>query len=161
MIRIGIGYDVHELVSGRKLILGGIDIPYAKGLKGHSDADVLIHAMIDALLGASNMGDIGTLFPDTDLAFKGISSLILLQKVGERLEKEKIKIGNIDAVVMAQNPKLAPYINEMKKALSQALNIPGHAVSIKATTTERLGFVGREEGIAAEAVALVQHQSSV
>lgn len=158
MIRIGIGYDVHELVSERKLILGGIDIPYAKGLKGHSDADVLIHAIIDAILGAANMGDIGTLFPDTDASYKGISSVLLLKKVGEKLKKEKKRIGNIDSVIMAQKPKLAPYITEMKNILTNALALPIDAVSIKATTTEKLGFVGREEGIAAEAVALIHHQ---
>lgn len=161
MIRIGIGYDVHELVSDRKLILGGIDIPYAKGLKGHSDADVLIHAMIDAILGAANMGDIGTLFPDTDPTFKGISSVVLLKKVGEKLKNEKKEIGNIDTVIMAQKPKLSPYIAEMKKILADTLALPIDAISIKATTTEKLGFVGREEGIAAEAVALIHHQYSM
>lgn len=158
MIRIGIGYDVHQLVEDRKLILGGIEIPYEKGLKGHSDADVLTHAITDALLGAANIGDIGQLFPDTDATFKGISSLLLLKKVNAILKSQHKEIGNIDSVIMAQKPKLAPFIADMKKTLEEALELPAGTVSIKATTTEKLGFVGREEGIAAEAVALIHHQ---
>ena len=154
--RVGMGFDVHSLAVDRRLILGGIDIPHERGLAGHSDADVLTHAIIDALLGAIGAGDIGRLFPDTDAQFKDISSLLLLSKVRDLLAEKGAHIGNIDAVVMAQRPKLAPYVEAMTIALSETLGIRPEAVSLKATTTEKLGFVGREEGIAAQAVVLVE-----
>ena len=152
---MGQGYDVHQLVEGRKLILAGLEIPHTKGLLGHSDADVLTHAIIDALLGAAGMGDIGRLFPDSDPAYKDISSLILLRQVAERLAEAGASIINIDAVVMAQSPVLKNHISEMESTLAQHLATTSDCVSIKATTTERLGFVGREEGIAAQAVASI------
>ncbi len=155
-LRIGQGYDVHRLQEGRRLILGGVDIPFHLGLAGHSDADVLTHAIIDALLGAIGAGDIGRLFPDDDAQYKDISSLILLERVRLHLEERRGAIVNIDAVVMAQRPKLAPYIDEMRRQLAQVLKIDVQTLSLKATTTERLGFVGREEGFAAQAVVLVQ-----
>jgi len=154
-MRIGIGYDVHKLVEDRKLILGGIKIPYDKGLLGHSDADVLAHAVMDALLGAAALGDIGKHFPDTDKAFKGISSIELMKEVAEILKDNGYKIGNVDATVIAQNPKLAPYITDMRKTMARALEIDLDRMSVKATTTEKLGFAGRGEGIAAEAAVLV------
>jgi len=154
-MRIGIGYDVHKLVEDRKLILGGIKIPYDKGLLGHSDADVLAHAVMDALLGAAALGDIGKHFPDTDKAFKGISSIELMKEVAEILKDNGYKIGNVDATVIAQNPKLAPYITDMRKNMARALEIDLDRMSVKATTTEKLGFAGRGEGIAAEAAVLV------
>ncbi|NLN17212.1 MAG: 2-C-methyl-D-erythritol 4-phosphate cytidylyltransferase [Firmicutes bacterium] len=153
--RVGAGYDVHRLVPGRKLILGGVTIPYSLGLLGHSDADVLVHAIMDALLGAAALGDIGALFPDTDPAYRGASSLLLLKEVGELLRKKGAAILNIDAVVVAQAPKLAPYINQARENIAQALSLPAGKVSIKATTTEGLGAMGRGEGIAAWAVALL------
>lgn len=155
-LRVGQGYDVHRLEAGRKLILGGIEIPFHLGLAGHSDADVLTHAIIDALVGAIGEGDIGRLFPDNDAAYKDISSLILLDRVRLLLEERGAQVVNIDAVVMAQQPKLAPYIEAMREALARTLRIEIEEISLKATTTERLGFVGREEGLAAQAVALVQ-----
>jgi 2-C-methyl-D-erythritol 4-phosphate cytidylyltransferase / 2-C-methyl-D-erythritol 2,4-cyclodiphosphate synthase len=154
--RVGMGFDVHSLAADRRLVLGGIDIPHERGLAGHSDADVLTHAIIDALLGAIGAGDIGRLFPDTDAEFKDISSLLLLAIVRDLLAEKGAHIGNIDAVVMAQRPKLAPYVEAMTIALSETLGICSESVSLKATTTEKLGFVGREEGIAAQAVALVE-----
>jgi 2-C-methyl-D-erythritol 2,4-cyclodiphosphate synthase/2-C-methyl-D-erythritol 4-phosphate cytidylyltransferase len=154
-LRVGQGYDVHRLVEGRKLILAGLEIPHPKGLLGHSDADVLTHSVIDALLGAAGMGDIGRLFPDTDAAYKDISSLLLLDQVRARLEASGARIINIDAVVIAQSPKLQPYISAMERALASHLAIQVDSISIKATTTEGLGFVGREEGIAAQAVASI------
>ena len=154
-IRIGQGFDVHRLVSGRPLVLGGIDIPYDLGLEGHSDADVLTHAIIDALLGAGGLGDIGRLFPDNEIKYKNISSLLLLKEVRKLLKTNRLTVCNIDAVVMAQSPRLAPYISDMSKCLSEALRIEIELLSVKATTTERLGFVGRGEGIAAQAVALL------
>ncbi len=154
--RVGSGYDVHRLVEGRDLILGGVNIPYNKGLLGHSDADVLLHALMDALLGAASLGDIGEHFPDTEEAYKGISSLELLDRVAERLKEEGFSVGNIDATIMAQKPKLAPYKEKMKNNIAEALGIPLGSINLKATTTEKLGFVGREEGIAAEAVCIIK-----
>ena len=142
MSRVGIGYDVHKLVTDRKLILGGVDIPHEKGLLGHSDADVLLHAISDALLGAAALGDIGKHFPDTDERFKGISSLILLKHVGELLQAKNYKINNIDATIVAQRPKLLPFIPTMQKNVAETLNLPIEDVNIKATTEERLGFTG-------------------
>ena len=152
-MRIGQGYDVHKLVQGRDLILGGVNIPYEKGLLGHSDADVLVHAVMDALLGAAALGDIGQHFPDTDPAYKGISSIELLKKVGELLDGKGYVVENIDATIIAQRPKLAPYEPAMLENLIADLGLPRDAVNVKATTTEKLGFTGRGEGIAAEAVA--------
>ena len=154
--RIGKGYDVHQLVEGRPLILGGVEIPHSKGLLGHSDADVLAHAISDALLGAANLGDIGRHFPDTNPAFKGADSIVLLQQVVELLKKEGYGIGNVDATVMAERPKLAPYIPVMQERLAAAMEIEVGQLNIKATTTEKLGFVGREEGFAAEAIVLIE-----
>ena len=156
-MRIGNGYDVHKLVEGRKLILGGVDVPYEKGLLGHSDADVLIHAIMDALLGACALGDIGKLFPDNDAEFKDISSILLLKKVSEVLKRENYTIINIDSIVAAQKPKLAPYIEEMRNNIADALEIPVDCVSVKATTTEHLGFEGRGEGISSYAVCLLEN----
>lgn len=156
-MRIGNGYDVHKLVEGRKLILGGVDVPYEKGLLGHSDADVLIHAIMDALLGACALGDIGKLFPDSDAEFKDISSILLLKKVAEVLKRENYTIINIDSIVAAQKPKLAPYIQEMRSNIANALEIPVDCVSVKATTTEHLGFEGRGEGISSYAVCLLEN----
>lgn len=155
-MRIGTGYDVHRLVENRALILGGVAIPYEKGLLGHSDADVLLHAIMDALLGAAALGDIGTHFPDKDPAYKGISSLELLKKVGELLATEHYLVGNIDATVIAQQPKLAPYIEDMRENIAGTLGIAKNQVNIKATTEEGLGFTGAGEGIAAQAVCLLQ-----
>ena len=155
-MRIGHGYDVHRLIAGRKLILGGVEIPYILGLDGHSDADVLLHAMMDALLGAAALGDIGHLFPDTDPAYKGISSLKLLAVVAARIREKGYEIGNIDTTVIAQKPKLAPFIEAMRKETARVLQIDPDRLNIKATTEERLGFSGREEGIAAHAVCLLE-----
>ena len=156
-MRIGNGYDVHKLVEGRKLILGGVDVPYEKGLLGHSDADVLIHAIMDALLGACALGDIGKLFPDNDAEFKDISSILLLKKVSEVLKRENYTIINIDSIIAVQKPKLAPYIQEMRSNIANALEIPVDCVSVKATTTEHLGFEGRGEGISSYAVCLLEN----
>ena len=156
MIRIGHGYDVHRLVEGRRLIIGGVEIPYEKGLLGHSDADVLLHAISDALLGAAALGDIGHLFPDNDPAYKDADSLRLLQKVGSRLTTAGYRPSNIDATVIAQAPKLAPHIGEMRRKIAWALNIDVSAVSVKATTEEGLGFSGEKLGIAAHAVCLIE-----
>ena len=155
MSRVGIGYDVHKLVTDRKLILGGVDIPHEKGLLGHSDADVLLHAISDALLGAAALGDIGKHFPDTDERFKGISSLILLKHVGELLQAKNYKINNIDATIVAQRPKLLPFIPTMQKNVAETLNLPIEDVNIKATTEERLGFTGSEEGVSSYAVCSI------
>ena len=155
-MRIGHGYDVHRLVSGRKLILGGVGIPFEKGLDGHSDADVLTHAVMDALLGAAAMGDIGKLFPDSDDRYLGISSLLLLKTVGERLREAGWRPENIDATIVAQRPKLAPYTDEMRGNIAGALGIGPERVSVKATTEEHLGFTGSGEGIAAHAVCLIE-----
>jgi len=154
-MRIGMGYDVHKLTEDRKLILGGVEIPYEKGLLGHSDADVLIHAIMDALLGAAALGDIGQHFPDTEPQYKGISSVKLLEHVGKLLEEHMYIIGNIDASIIAQKPKLSPYREQMTKNIAKALKISESQVCIKATTEEGLGFTGRGEGIAAQAVALL------
>ncbi|MBQ9758049.1 MAG: 2-C-methyl-D-erythritol 2,4-cyclodiphosphate synthase [Clostridia bacterium] len=154
-MRIGFGYDVHALTPGRNLILGGVHIPHETGLMGHSDADVLVHAIMDSLLGAAALGDIGKHFPDTDNSFKDIDSLILLKKVGNVLSDAGFSIGNIDASIIAQAPKLAPFIDEMRKNIAKALSLPVSAVSVKATTTEHLGFEGRKEGISACSVAAI------
>ena len=154
-LRVGIGCDSHPLVSGRRLILGGVDIPYDKGLSGWSDADVATHAIIDALCGAADLGDIGTLFPSQGPEYKDISSLVLLSKTGELLKAKGLRVANIDVTIIAQNPKLSPFIPEMRKRLSQTLGIDSTQVTIKATTTDGLGFIGRGEGIAAQSVALI------
>ena len=155
-MRIGHGYDVHRLAEGRELILGGVKIPYHLGLLGHSDADVLTHAVMDALLGAAALGDIGKLFPDTDAAYRGISSLKLLAVVRDRIRDAGYAVENIDATVIAQRPKLSPYIGEMRQTLADVLGLSLDRVSIKATTEERLGFTGREEGVACHCVCLLQ-----
>lgn len=155
-MRIGMGYDVHKLVKNRKLILGGVEIPYEKGLLGHSDADVLVHAIMDALLGAAALGDIGKHFPDTDPAYKDISSIELLKHVGKLLEQNHYKIGNIDATVICQAPKLAPYRDRMTENISKALNVEKTRVCIKATTEEGLGFTGEGLGISSQAIALLE-----
>ena len=155
-MRIGHGYDVHRLVFGRKLILGGVDIPFEKGLDGHSDADVLVHAVMDALLGAAALGDIGKLFPDNDDAFLGADSLELLKTVREVLAQNGWKLENLDATVIAQKPKLAPFIDTMRKNIALALQTDVSDVSVKATTEEHLGFTGSGEGIAAHAVCLIE-----
>ena len=155
-MRIGHGYDVHRLVEGRKLILGGVEIPFQKGLLGHSDADVLTHAVMDALLGALALGDIGKHFPDSDPAYKGADSLMLAREVAKLLLAQNYRIGNVDATILAQAPKLAPYIPQMRENLALALGIPTDAVSVKATTEEGLGFTGTGEGIAAHAVCLLE-----
>ena len=154
-MRIGQGYDVHRLTEGRKLIIGGVEIPYEKGLDGHSDADVLLHAIMDALLGAAALGDIGLLFPDTDAQFAGADSLKLLQKVKDVLDEKGYSICNIDATVIAQEPKLRPYIDLMRQNIAETLKMDVSQVSVKATTEEHLGFTGRKEGIAAQAVVLI------
>ncbi len=153
--RVGQGYDVHRLVTDRRLILGGVDIPYEKGLLGHSDADVLAHAVMDALLGAAALGDIGKLFPDNDPEYEGADSLMLTRRVMRVLEENGYAVSNVDATIIAQSPKLAPYIDRMRENIAAALNIPVTNVSVKATTEERLGFTGRKEGIAAQAAALI------
>jgi len=152
-MRIGMGYDVHRLVEGRDLILGGVKVPYEKGLLGHSDADVLVHAIMDALLGAAALGDIGKHFPDTDPVYEGISSIKLLEQVGKLIEEKLYVIGNIDATIIAQRPKMVPYIEKMRQNIADALNIELNQINIKATTEEGLGFTGSGEGIAAQAVA--------
>ena len=155
-MRIGHGYDVHRLVEGRKLILGGVEIPFEKGLDGHSDADVLVHAVMDALLGAAALGDIGKLFPDSDKRYLGADSIGLLKTVRTVLEEDGWKLSNLDATVIAQRPKLAPYIDTMRKRIADALETDAENVSVKATTEERLGFTGSGEGIAAHAVCLIE-----
>lgn len=155
-MRIGSGYDVHRLAEGRKLILGGVEIPYEKGLLGHSDADVLVHAVMDALLGAAAMGDIGRHFPDNDEQYKNISSLLLLEKVSLLLKERGYNTINIDATVIAQRPKLVPYIEQMVKNMADVLGVPCDSINVKATTEEGLGFTGSGEGIAAQAVCLIE-----
>ena len=154
-MRIGMGYDVHRLVEGRKLIVGGVEIPYEKGLLGHSDADVLLHAIMDALLGAAALGDIGKHFPDTDPAYKGISSIKLLKHVGELLEENLFLIENIDATIIAQAPKMRPHIDAMRQNIADALGIELSQVNVKATTEEGLGFTGSGEGISSQAICLL------
>lgn len=156
MMRIGHGYDVHALVAGRDLILGGVKIPHAKGLAGHSDADALIHAVCDACLGAAGLGDIGQHFPDSDPQYKNIDSRVLLRRVKDAIQEKGWKVANVDATIVAQAPKLAPYMEQMKQNLAADLAIPTGSVNIKAGTTEKMGFAGREEGIAAHAVVLLQ-----
>ena len=155
-LRIGHGYDVHRLVEGRKCIIGGVHIPHEKGLLGHSDADVLTHAVMDALLGAAALGDIGHLFPDSDAAFAGIDSMILLERTAEVLREHGWKLGNLDATIIAQAPKMAPHIQTMRENIAKRLDADPDAVSIKATTEEHLGFTGAGEGIAAHAVCLIE-----
>jgi 2-C-methyl-D-erythritol 2,4-cyclodiphosphate synthase len=155
-LRVGIGWDSHPLVSRRRLILGGVDIPYDKGLSGWSDADVAIHAIIDALCGAADLGDIGTLFPSQEPKYKDISSLVLLSKTSKLLKAKGLRVANIDVTIIAQSPKLSPFILEMRRRISQALGIDSTQVTVKATTTNGLGFIGRGEGMAAQAVALVR-----
>lgn len=154
-MRVGLGYDVHKIEQGRKLVLGGVQIPCKFGLLGHSDADVLVHSVMDSLLGAAALGDIGSHFPDTDPAYKGADSILLLKRVYHLLKENGFSVGNVDAVVAAQAPKLAPYIEEMRKNIAAALNTDISRISIKATTTERLGFEGRGEGISSYCVSLI------
>ena len=155
LMKVGMGYDVHRLTEDRDLILGGVKIDWEKGLLGHSDADVLIHAVMDALLGAAALGDIGKHFPDTDPAYKGISSILLLEHVTKLLREHHYEIGNIDATIIAQKPKMAPHIPQMKENIAKALHMEPDCLNIKATTEEKLGFTGREEGIASQAVCLL------
>ena len=157
-MRIGMGYDVHKLVIKRDLILGGVNIPYEKGLLGHSDADVLLHAIMDSLLGAAALGDIGKHFPDTDPKYKGASSLELLEHVGNLLKENNFTIANIDSTIIAQKPKLAPYIPTMRKNIANALNIPIENINIKATTEEGLGFTGNGEGISSNSICLLNQK---
>ena len=159
MIRIGQGYDVHRLVEGRKLIIGGVDIPHNVGLLGHSDADVLLHAISDAILGAAALGDIGKHFPDTDPKFKGADSLVLLSHCGKLVREKGYRINNIDATIVAQRPKMAPHIQTMRENIARALEIEINQVNVKATTEEKLGFTGSGEGIAAHCVALLMADS--
>ena len=160
-MRVGIGYDVHKFAEDRKLILGGVDIPYEKGLLGHSDADVLVHAVVDAILGATGMGDIGHLFPDTDPEYEGISSIELLKSVRKLLAANNYTVGNIDAIIVAEQPKIAPYREQMITNIADALNIGEDRVNIKATTEEGLGFTGKGLGIASQAVALIEDSRSI
>jgi 2-C-methyl-D-erythritol 2,4-cyclodiphosphate synthase len=160
-LRVGIGWDSHPLVSGRKLVLGGVDIPHDKGLSGWSDADVAIHAIIDALCGAAGLDDIGSLFPSGEPEYKGISSLVLLSKTSQLLRARGVRVANIDVTIIAQNPKLSPFVPEMRKCISQVLGIDSTQVTVKATTTNGLGFIGRGEGMAAQAVALIRQKWSV
>ena len=155
-MRIGMGYDVHRLAENRKMIIGGVEIPYEKGLLGHSDADVLLHAIMDALLGAAALGDIGKHFPDTDPAYEGISSMKLLEKVGQLLEDNRYVIENIDATIIAQKPKMRPYIDTMRENIAGALGIELFQVNVKATTEEGLGFTGAMEGISSQAICMLQ-----
>lgn len=155
-IRIGTGFDVHAFCENRKLVLGGVEIDYKLGLLGHSDADVLVHAIMDALLGATNLGSIGDLFPDNDEQYKNADSLFLLKQVYEKIREQNYAIINIDSVIIAQTPKMAPYISKMQENIANVLNVSSSCIGIKATTTEKLGFTGREEGIAANAVALLE-----
>lgn len=158
-IRTGFGYDVHALKEGGKLTLGGVTIPYSNGLTGHSDADVVLHAIMDALLGAAALGDIGTHFPDTDTALKGADSRKLLREVRAKLEEASCRIGNIDVTLVAEAPKIGPYINQMRTRIASDLQVDTDQVSVKATTSEGIGFVGREEGMAAQAVATIMVES--
>ena len=155
MTRIGLGYDVHRLTEGRPLVLGGVTIPYERGLLGHSDADVLLHALMDALLGAAALGDIGRLFPDSDERYRGADSRVLLREVADLLERSGFSVGNVDVTLIAQRPKIAPYVPRMRENIAADLKLPLEAVSVKATTEEGLGFTGSGEGMAAQAVALL------
>ena len=155
-LRVGHGFDVHAFAENRKLIIGGVDIPFELGLAGHSDADVLLHAICDALLGAAGLGDIGRHFPDTDAAFSGIDSRILLRRVAEQLQQRRWRVGNLDATIIAQSPKMTPHIARMTAHIADDLGVAVDRVNVKATTTEKLGFTGRGEGIAAEAVCLIE-----
>ena len=155
-MRIGQGFDVHPLVAGRRLVIGGVDIPYEKGLDGHSDADVLLHAICDALLGAASLGDLGQHYPDSDAAFRGVDSRTLLRDVAGKLRDRKLKIVNVDATVIAQEPRISPYKTRMIANIAADLGVAPGAVNVKATTTEHLGFLGRMEGIAAQAVVLLE-----
>lgn len=157
-MRVGIGYDVHQFVEGRPLILGGVTIPHGKGLLGHSDADVLVHAIMDAMLGALALGDIGKHFPDTDPQYKGISSITLLQHVWQQVESKGYTMGNLDSIIIAEKPKMAPYIQEMRQMIADTCNCQIEQINVKATTTEKLGFTGREEGIAAQAIIFIQQK---
>ncbi|MBF0278253.1 MAG: 2-C-methyl-D-erythritol 2,4-cyclodiphosphate synthase [SAR324 cluster bacterium] len=157
-MRIGIGFDVHEFAESRPLIIGGVRIPYDRGLQGHSDADVLLHAIMDALLGALALGDLGAHFPDTDPGFQGIDSLQLLGTVYEKLRERQFRVVNLDSVIIAQNPKMNPHIQIMRQKIADCLQVETDCISVKATTTEHLGFTGREEGIAAQAVVLLRKQ---
>lgn len=158
-LRVGHGYDVHRLVEGRALILGGVTVPFDRGLLGHSDADVLTHAVMDALLGAAALGDIGKLFPDSDAAYAGADSIALLERVTALLREHGWQVGNVDATVVAQAPRLAPYVPEMRRRLAEAMGLDVDCVSVKATTEERLGFTGSGEGMAAHAVALIERSN--
>lgn len=160
-MRVGMGYDVHRLVENRSLILGGVSIPYEKGLLGHSDADVLIHAIMDSLLGAAALGDIGKHFPDTDSKYKGVSSMKLLSYVVNRIKKQGYQIQNIDGIIVAQQPKCAPYIEKIRKNLANTMEMKRSQINIKATTTEGLGFIGEQEGIASYAVALLDNEEKL
>ncbi|EIT84081.1 2-C-methyl-D-erythritol 2,4-cyclodiphosphate synthase [Fictibacillus macauensis ZFHKF-1] len=155
MIRVGQGYDVHQLVEGRPLIIGGVTIPFEKGLLGHSDADVLLHTITDAFLGAAGEGDIGKHFPDTDAAFKDADSKVLLKEAWAIVKKKGYELGNVDCTIIAQKPKMAPYIEEMRGVIASLFDVDPEVINVKATTTEKLGFTGREEGIAANAVVLI------
>jgi 2-C-methyl-D-erythritol 2,4-cyclodiphosphate synthase len=155
-MRIGQGFDVHPLVAGRRLVIGGVDIPFEKGLQGHSDADVLLHAICDALLGAAGLGDIGQHYPDTDAKFRGADSRVLLRDVSKKLSERKLRVVNVDATIIAQAPRIAPYRSQMVENIAADLGIASAAVNVKATTTEQLGFLGRMEGIAAQAIALIE-----
>lgn len=158
-MRVGMGYDVHRLVEDRPLILGGVNIPYEKGLLGHSDADCLVHAIMDSLLGAAAMGDIGKHFPDTDPEFKGADSMLLLEKVKRKIQAEHYKVGNIDATIIAQMPKMAPHIQKMRENIAGRLEIDINQVNIKATTEEGLGFTGAGQGIACHSIALLMEEN--
>ncbi len=155
-MKVGIGFDSHPLVAGRRLIIGGVEIPFEKGLEGHSDADVLSHAIGDALLGGMGEGDLGMHFPDTDPAYEGISSQEILKRISAMLHKKKYRVINVDSTVMAEQPKLVPHISRMRNVLSSTLDVPAEFVSIKATTMERMGFIGRGDGVAAIAVVLLE-----
>ena len=158
-LRIGHGYDVHKLVKGRPLILGGMLFKHKKGLLGHSDADVLVHAIMDALLGAAGLGDIGIHFPDSEVAYRDVSSIILLERVGTMLSSNGFRIHNIDSTIVAEKPKLSPYIGKMKEKISNVLDLPSCCINIKATTEERLGFTGKKKGIAAHAVCIIERSA--
>lgn len=156
MIRVGLGYDAHRLVKGRPLFLGGVQIPYKKGLEGHSDADVILHALVDALLGAAGLPDIGTYFSNKDPRWKNVSSLLFLKEVNRILKSKKAKVLNVDCTLLSEEPKISPYIGEMKKKIAASLGVPIASIGVKASTNEGMGFVGKKEGMCAHAVALIQ-----